>query len=121
MNPPDALLHLHWVPRNIDMDEAMCTLQIDAFGTSARGNNELSFAGPETFYFHLTVGICLPTNDQRGLLAGLPRQEIRQSGYGFNRLSEEDELITSGLRQDFIPDKLPLRISHPSVQLDTLF
>src|SRR5258708_6558209 len=114
------LLHLHWVPRDINMDEAMGTLQIDPFGSSARGNNEPRFASPETPNVRLTLGISLPTNDHPGLFAGLPRQEIRQSGYGFNWLGKEDKLVTGGLGEDFIPNKFPFRICDPSMQLDTL-
>src|SRR5258708_35813611 len=102
------------------MAAARCPLHVDPIRCSEKGNYAPSFGSPETHYVCLTLGISLPTDHHPGLFAGLPRQEIRQSGYGFNRLGKEDELVTGGLGEDFIPNKFPFRICDPSMQLDTL-
>src|ERR1700755_1635958 len=97
MNPTDALLEIHWIPRHIEMYESPGYLQIDSSPARARGNKKLTVRVGVTKVrdFRIAGGLRLIPNDQCQSLASLAFEKRRNCSYGLNRLCKQNYFLVS--------------------------
>src|SRR6185295_10343780 len=105
------LLHIHWVPRYIDMDKSPCNLEVNSFSTRPRRNQVLRpVFSPKVLYFASSLSVRLSTDNHRRF-SGTDRLQIsRKSRHRLDGLGKEHYLFSCcGLKQSLF-DQFPLLI-----------
>lgn len=121
MNPANPLLQIHGVPWNIDMNQTPSNLEVDPFSTCLRRNKETRAARqPESVNFGGTFCIRLASNNECRPFSGGIFEKTSQGDYGFDRLSEKDDLFIARRIKKAIFDDSPFVISEGPENLNAL-
>src|SRR5688572_25196161 len=103
MHPPHPLLHLHRIPGNIDMYDAMSTLEIDAFRAGSRGDEKPGAAVPKSCDFQFAFRFRLTADDESRSLPRTTLEVICEGRHSLDRLREQDHLISACRSENVSP------------------